>query len=151
MRATSSCHAQLDVVELVPAPGVRLGQVEVGAVVVAGEQPVALGADRIVGSGDGRVVVAQPSGVLDECLRSLRRASSAQIERCALVGELAERSSGLAPDLARVGAGQRLATRRDLAVGRRVHEAGAQPVECLRDGRQAGAGCSASRPRTRAA
>ena len=107
---------------------VRLVQVEIGAVVEADEQPVAVGAHRVVGCRDGRVVGTQPAAELGEGCRG-RGSLGRQVERLTLRSELAEEPVGFAPDRTLRRARQRLAPRRELTVAGRVQEAGAQLVE----------------------
>ena len=56
----------LDAMQLLPSPLVGLVEIEVGAVVVAHEQPVSLGPDRVVWCRRGRVVVPQPPSEFEE-------------------------------------------------------------------------------------
>ena len=121
-------HARLDVAELFPAPCVGLVQIEIGAVVKADEQPVAVRAHRVVGCRDGRVVGAQPSAELVKAAA----AAAASVDR-SNDGHSAASSpknpSGLPQTRTLRRARQRLAPRRELVVAGGVHEAGAQLVE----------------------
>src|SRR5829696_4761271 len=73
-------HGAFDAVQLVPAPRVSLGELELHPVEDPGEQPVPLGADRIAFDGVRRVLVGEEAG---ERRVRLRGAAGAVDERVA--------------------------------------------------------------------
>src|SRR4051794_4410022 len=99
--------------QLVPPPLIRLGDVEVGAVVVAGEHSEAVAADGIVRRRHRRVVGAQPASELEVggC-RALCRTT--EIERLTFLSQVGEAPVGTTPDITLRRAGQCLTASRNL-------------------------------------
>jgi hypothetical protein len=71
------CHLRLDPAQLVPAPGIGLGQVDVSAEGLTGRHRVPLGTDSVAWPCQGRIVLAQVAGRLgiSRVRRGRRRAA----------------------------------------------------------------------------
>ena len=74
-------HRMLDAVQLVPTPRVGLVEVELHPVEDAGEQPVALGADRVAFDGVRRVLVGEEAAERGVGLARACRPGSTSVSR----------------------------------------------------------------------